>query len=67
MEGFEARVKCLKDANGKTSVLSKVYKNPEGDLLVRGAIVGVRGSDKTYANCWTTHKIVPLRAKVVSY
>jgi hypothetical protein len=66
VQGFDAKIKCLKDANGKTSVLSKVYRNPEGDLLVLGAIVAISG-DVTYANCWTTHKVVPLRAQVVSY
>ena len=63
--GFEAGVKCLKAENGKPRVLARAFKTDEGDLLIQGQLVH-KNSDEIYANCYEIHKVVQLKAEIIS-
>lgn len=62
--GFDLQVRCLSSDTPKRAVKSRVYVNPDGDMLVEGDICD--GDKSSYAHCWTTHKVVLLRADIIS-
>ena len=65
--GFEFKVKCLASAVPERKVAARVYVTPEGDMLVEGDIYqGDKSSSVSHAKCWTTHKVVILRAEIIS-
>jgi hypothetical protein len=64
--GFEAAIKCLKaEGVGKPRVLARAFKTKSGDLLIQGQLVH-RNSDAVYAECRTIHKVVQLKAEILS-
>lgn len=63
--GFEAGIKCLKAEKGKPKTLARAFKTDEGDLLIQGQLVH-RNSDEIYANCYEIHKVVQLKAEIIS-
>lgn len=63
--GFDASIKCLKAEDGKPRTLARAYKTDSGDLLIQGQLVQ-SNSDAVYANCYEIHKVVQLKAEIIS-